>query len=376
MDINRKNQFRILHIIGGMDIGGTETMLMNLYREVHKEITFDFISYYDRDAYYDNEIKGLGGKVIKLNSPSRVGQIKSTMNLYKIIKNEKYEVVHAHTLFNCGTVMLAAKLAGSRIRVSHSHTNLDLSKSVIKRIYFSLMRLLIRSYSTNLIACSNSAGKYLFGQDIADNFRYKVLPNYIDYNKLLNCNDNFSIRREFGINNDDILVGHVGRFVDVKNHTFLIDVLDSMINKNNKVKAILVGDGPLIEEIKKKVKQLNLEKNIYFLGLRDDIDFILNNCDLFIFPSIYEGLGLVMLEAQACGLPCIVSEAIQPEADLEIGLLNRLQLSDSCEVWSKKAFELVGKKKKDKQEIKNAFNNKGYELSQIVNSLLEVYKIN
>lgn len=376
LNINYNEKNKILHIIGGMDIGGTETMIMNLYRQVNKHIQFDFISYYTKDAYYDNEIRELGGNIIKTDAPAKIGQLRSIINLYKIIKKGKYEVVHAHTLFNCGTAMLAAKLSGVKIRVSHSHTNLNTSNSFIKNAYFSVMRMLIRIFSTDFMACSNIAGKHLFGQNIINNHTYKVLPNYIDYNRFLQCQDNNSIRKELGIDDDDILVGHIGRFVDVKNHTFLIDIINSMVKKNSKVKAVLVGDGILRKEIEDKVKSLKLDKHIYFIGFRDDIDVILNNCDLFIFPSIYEGLGLVMLEAQACGLPCIVSEAIQPEADLEIGLLNRLNLSDSCDVWGQKALDLIGNKEKHKEKIKNAFNNKGYELDQIVSSLLKVYEIN
>lgn len=371
-----EKKYKVLHVVGGMDVGGTETMLMNLYREVHNVIQFDFISYYKKDAYYDNEIKELGGKIIKIDSPSKVGQLKAIINLYKIIKQGKYEVVHAHTLFNCGIAMLAAKLAGAKIRISHSHTNLDMSNNIIKKLYFSLMRGLIKLFSTDFVACSESAGKYLFGENIIKNSNYKVLHNYINYNKFLQCGDYKSIREELVIKEDDIVVGHIGRFVDAKNHKFLIDIINDMVKENNKVKAILVGNGPLRKEIEDKVESLGIRKNIYFLGLRNDIDVILNNCDLFIFPSIYEGLGLVILEAQACGLPCIVSEAIQHEADLEIGLLNRLQLKNSCEEWSNKAVDLVSKKQKDKANIKNAFKNKGYELNQIVSNLLKIYKIN
>ncbi|WP_447411263.1 glycosyltransferase family 1 protein [Clostridium perfringens] len=371
-----KKKFKVLHIVGGMDLGGTETMLMNLYREVYDLIQFDFISYYEKDAYYDNEIKELGGEIIKIDSPSKVGQIKAIINLYKIIKQGKYEIVHAHTLFNCGIVMLAAKLAGAKIRISHSHTNLDMSNNIIKKLYFYLMRGVIKVFSTDFVACSESAGKYLFGENIIKNSKYKVLHNYINYNKFLQCEDYKSIREELVIKEDDIVVGHIGRFVDAKNHKFLIDIINDMVKANSKIKAILVGDGPLRKEIEDKVEALGIRNNIYFLGLRNDIDVILNNCDLFIFPSIYEGLGLVILEAQACGLPCIVSEAIQHEADLEIGLLNRLQLKNSSEEWSNKALELVGKRQKDKVNIKNVFKNKGYELNQIVNSLLKIYKIN
>lgn len=367
---------KVLHVVGGMDLGGTETMLMNLYRKINKQMYFDFISYYDREGYYDNEIRRLGGNVIRCDSPSKIGQIKSTINLYKIIRENNYDIVHAHTLFNCGTVMIAAKLAGVKIRISHAHTNLDNITNLMKKFYINIMRILIILFSTNYIACSNSAGKYLFGKNIIKNNKYKVLPNYVDYTKFLNCDNNISLISKLKLNDDDIIIGHIGRFVDAKNHNFLIEVANKMINKDNRIKLILVGDGPLKEEIEKKVVKLGISDNVFFLGLRKDVDFILNSCDIFIFPSIYEGLGLVMLEAQACGLPCLVSEAIQPEANLGIGLVKQIKLDDGIDKWADEAVKLIGKKNNNKEAIEEAFKAKGYEIEDIVNTLLDVYKIN
>ncbi|MCE9654416.1 glycosyltransferase family 1 protein [Clostridium celatum] len=371
--MNKKE--KVLHVVGGMDIGGTETMLMNLYRQIHKDIRFDFISYYDRDGYYDKEIIELGGKIISTKSPAEIGQLKAIKNLYKIIKEGRYDIVHAHTLFNCGIAMIAAKLAGTKIRISHSHTNLDMGNSIIKKIYFTIMRILIILFSTNYIACSNSAGEYLFGKNIIKNNKYKVLPNYVDYTKFLNFNNNINLIKKLKLNDDDIITGHIGRFVDAKNHNFLIEVANKMINKDNRIKLILVGDGPLKEEIEKKVIKLGISDNVFFLGLRKDVDLILNSCDIFLFPSIYEGLGLVMLEAQASGLPCLVSEAIQPEADLGIGLVKQIKLDDGIDKWADEALKLIGKKNNNKEAIEEAFKAKGYEIEDIVNTLLDVYKI-
>ena len=364
---------RVLHVVGGMDIGGTETMLMNIYREINDIVQFDFISYYEKEAYYDKEIVSLGGNIIKLDSPQKSGQLKGIINLYKIIKSNNYEIVHAHTLFNCGGAMLAAKLAGAKIRISHSHTNLDMRSSFGKKIYFLIMRFLINCKSTNLLACSDSAGEYLFGKKINEKNKYTVLPNYVDYKSFLMCNDTNSIRESLGIKNDDIVVCHIGRFVDVKNHKFLINILNELKKKEKRVKAVLVGDGVLRKNIEQQVKEFGLEEEVHFLGLRSDTKKILNNCDLFIFPSIYEGLGLVMLEAQACGIPCLVSEAIQPEADLEIGLVKQIYLKDGKEKWCKEALKLTKSKNKNKKEIENAFISKGYNLDKIVDDLLEIY---
>ena len=241
----KTKKIKILHISGTMNIGGTETMIMNLYRELYKNYVFDFIYYSQEKGFYDNEIINLGGNIKKISDTSKVSQIKIIKELYKVIKSGNYKIVHAHTLFNCGTVMIAARLAGAKIRISHAHTNLDMGNSFIKKCYFSIMKYLINSNSTNLLACSDSAGKYLFGDEVVSKDKYKVLPNYIDYKKFLKCDDKNSIREELGIKHDDIIVGHIGRFVDAKNHKFLIEILNMMIKKNKRIKSLLVGVGPL-----------------------------------------------------------------------------------------------------------------------------------
>lgn len=367
---------KILHVVGGMNVGGTETMLMNLYRKLNTNVQFDFISYYDKDAYYDDEIKRLGGQVIKIDSPNKVGMIKSIKNLCEAIKeNGPYDAVHAHTLFNCGVAMIAARLSGIKVRVSHAHTNLDNTKNIIRKIYIWCMRRTINLFSTDCIACSESAGKYLFGESITLSKKYKLLPNYVDYKKYLNCSDTKSVRQELGIKDDDIVVGHIGRFVEAKNHKFLLEVVSEMIILNNKVKLILAGDGELRKDMECYAEELGIKENVYFLGIRKDIDKILNNLDIFIFPSIYEGLGLVMIEAQSAGIPCLVSEAIQKEADLDIGLVKQINLNDKKELWIKEAFELIENKNKNKKQILSAIKNKGYDLDNIINKLLEIYKL-
>lgn len=369
-------KIKILHVVGGMNVGGTETMLMNLYRKLNTNVQFDFISYYDKDAYYDDEIKRLGGQVIRIDSPNKIGMIKSIKNLCEVIKeNGPYNAVHAHTLFNCGVAMIAARLSGIKVRVSHAHTNLDNTKNIIRKIYIWCMRKTINLFSTDCIACSESAGKYLFGESITLSKKYKLLPNYVDYKKYLNCSDTKSVRQELGIKDDDIVVGHIGRFVEAKNHKFLLEVVSEMIILNNKVKLILAGDGELRKDMECYAEELGIKENVYFLGIRKDIDKILNNLDIFIFPSIYEGLGLVMIEAQSAGIPCLVSEAIQKEADLDIGLVKQINLNDKRELWAKEAFELIENKNKNKKQILSAIKNKGYDLDNIINKLLEIYKL-
>lgn len=368
-----KNKKKVLHVVGGMNIGGTEAMLMNLYRTVYTDIVFDFISYYEEEGYYDKEIIELGGKVIRLNSPKKIGLFKSINELKNVIK-ENYDIIHIHTLFNCGIGALAAFLGGAKIRIAHAHTTLDTDKSFIKKLYVGVMRTLIKVFSTNYLACSNSAGKYLFGKNILKNDNYKVIPNYIEYEKFLNIKSDYGIRKELNIDKKDIIVGHVGRLMDAKNHSFLLEVVSEMINKNTNIKCILVGDGVLRKQIEEKIDKLNIQNNVYLLGIRDDVDKIIKEFDLFIMPSIYEGLGIVLLEAQAALVPCLVSEAIQPEADLRVGLVKKLNLSDGVYKWAKEAENIISNKNNKNINISKAIKDKHYDLNSILDNLLSVYK--
>ena len=204
---------KILHVTGAMNIGGTETMLVNLYRKINKDIQFDFISYSEKEAYYDKEIIKLGGKIIRLKPPNEVGFIGAIKDIKRVIKeNGPYDVVHTHMMFNCGLAMIAAYLARVKVRVSHAHTTADEGIGFIRKVYITLMRNFINLFSTDFLACSNSAGKYLFGNKIINNKRYKVLPNYIDYDSFINCKDKTSIRKKLGINNDDIVLCHIDRW--------------------------------------------------------------------------------------------------------------------------------------------------------------------
>ena len=368
---------KILHITGAMNIGGTETMLINLYRKVNSKIKFDFISYSDDKAYYDEEIKRLGGNIIRLRPPSEVGFFSAIRDIKDVInKYGPYDVVHTHMLFNCGIAIIAAYLSKVKVRVSHAHTTSDNTDSYIRRLYIYVMRFFIRVFSTDFLACSDAAAKYLFGNNVILNKKYKMVPNYIDYDKFIDCNDKESIRDEFGISYNDIVVCNIGRFVIAKNHEFIIEMANEMIKENSRVKFLLVGDGELKENIEFNAKKLGIEKNIYFTGIRSDIPNILNNSDLFILPSIYEGLGLVLLEAQAAGLPCLVSEAIQPEVDLGIGLIKKINLSKGATAWVNEAKKIIQDKSNKNIDVNKAVKEKKYDLNSILEILLGVYKLN
>lgn len=367
------NKPKVLHIVGGMDVGGTETMIMNIYRQCNEEVEFHFVSYYNKDAYYDEEIKGMGGKIIKLENPKSRGILGSLKDLIALMKEEKYHAVHCHTLFNCGIGVLAAKIAGVDIRISHAHTTMDEERAIIRKIYISVMRFLINTFSTKRISCSLRAAQYLFGYSIEGDEEFEVLPNYVDYNKFVRTEG--TLRKELGFGSKDIIVGHAGRFIDAKNHLFLINLMAVLVDDNPHFHCVLIGDGDLRKSMEERVKTLKLEKNVHFLGLRNHMEKLLKDLDIFIMPSKYEGLGMVLLEAQAAGIPCLASTAVQPEADLGIGLMKRINLEADMAVWKKSVYKMIELPEVEKKLRINAFESKGYKMEDILGRLKDLYGI-
>lgn len=372
-------KYKVLHIVGGMDKGGTETMLMNIYRKIdRRKIQFDFLYTTNEETYYDTEIKKLGGNIFRIDSLSIFNINKMVNQIYDCInQNGTYQAIHAHTLFNCGIAMKAAKKSSVDIRISHAHTTADNEVGLARKIYISLMRKLILDNSTNLLACSDLAGEYLFGAENIKSDKYIMFPNLISYENIIDVNyeDVEKFKIENKLQKDDLIIGHIGTFKESKNQKFLLKVVKVLKEKNKDVKLLLVGDGSMRDELENMCKDLDISDKVIFTGTRDDIDVILNSMDVFVFPSTFEGLGLVLLEAQAAGLPCVVSEAIQPEADLQLGLFRKLNLSDGAESWANKIIEVHGKKETDKQKILHAFDGQGYSTEKCISKLLSIYKI-
>lgn len=366
---------RVLHIVGGMNVGGTETMLMNLYRNIDRDkYEFHFISYYDKKAFYDDEIERLGGKIIPMKFSNRFGAIASILQLRKLIKENNYEIVHSHTLFNCGIGVLAAYLGGAKIRISHAHTVFEEKNSFVKKMYAAVMRKLIRKYSTDFLACSERAGAFLFGKDILKEKNYSFLPNYVDYRKYMNDIDGKRVRAELKIEEDEIVLGHVGRLIPLKNHLFILDIVKRMKDSGKKVKAIFVGDGDQRENIESKIKEYGLEENIIITGMVSNPERYMKSMDIFLLPSIYEGFGLVLLEAQASGLQCLVSENIQDETDLNVGLVKKLELGNGAEAWSEEITKMIENRKNiSREKIEEAFVEKGYDLEGILRKIENIY---
>jgi len=331
---------RVLHVAVNMNRGGAETLVMNIYRNINRSnIQFDFLTCKPGD--FDDEIKELGGKIHRIPYISDVGHFNYIQELRQFFTaNSHYKIIHSHLDKMSGIVLREAKKAGIPVRVSHSH-NTRSEGGAAARTYKWLVGNFISTNATTFFACSNDAAKWLFNKKSNNTV---ILKNGIEYDKFIYSEAiRKQVRLELNLEDNDYVLGHVGRFNKQKNHPFLIDLFAEFIKLNKNAVLLLVGDGEERGPIEKKIRNLHLEKNVRFLGLRKDIEIILQGMDLFVFPSLHEGLPVSLIEAQGAGLPCIISDRISNEVDLGMNLIEYAPLEDMG-MWIKKIQKAVSKK--------------------------------
>lgn len=344
---------RVLNIIGRMNTGGAETFIMNVYRNLDREkVQFDFVVHTKEKCDYDDEITKLGGKIYRIPSLSR-HPIKNLIGLKNVFKNTKYSIVHRHTNTSMiFTDLIVAKIMGVKKIIVHSHST-NAKNPILHKIFRPLMCKL----ATIKYACSKEAGEWLFGR----NEKFEIITNGIDIEKYkFNREVREEVRKELNIANEEILIGHVGRFNIAKNHEFLIDIFNEF-QKSNNSKLILLGTGNLENKIKEKVAKLNLQDKVIFLGVRNDVHRIMQAMDLFVFPSLYEGLPLTLVEAQAAGLDILASSVITKECNIT-GSIKYYDIEKPAMEWKKQLEEIIKEKHSRNTDVtglyKNGFDSK------------------
>lgn len=322
---------RVLHIVSIMDMGGIENFIMNLYRNIDRtKIQFDFLVHHEKKGIFEEEIETLGGKIYRIPFVTKVGHTRYIKELNNFFKNNNYSIVHSHYNTMSGLILRAAKKNKIKTRIAHSHTT-DPKYKLLASIYKRYSKFFINRVSTHRFACSELAGKWLYGE----NSEFKVIKNgIVAKNYIYNEKKRIVIREKLELKNNEIVLGHIGRFDELKNQKFLIEVFKSLNNLKSNYKLFLIGDGKLRKEMQEKVKDMKLEDKVIFLGLRKDIPDLLQAFDLFVFPSITEGLPVTLIEAQASGLKCFISDSITKEVDLGCNLLNFISLQKTSEEWA------------------------------------------
>ena len=365
--MDNKRPIRILHVSYGMDLGGAETLIMNIYRNIDREkVQFDFLLSSNDKTAYEDEIISLGGiihhipKYLGYNKASYDKELKAFL-----IEHPEYLIIHDHLNYSASeTFRIAGKL--NRICIAHSHTAPDSFSFSDALKFFFRKDLYFRS--DYRFACSNEAGEWLY-RNKAD---YRLLKNGIDSEKY-SFNEEIRIhkRQELGITEDQFVVGTVGRLVAIKNHARLLEIFMSILDKRKNSILVIAGDGPLRFDLEEKARKLSISDHVIFLGPRRDIPELLMAFDSFVLPSQYEGLGIALVEAMASGLPCIFTDSIPSEVNLIPSLIHRISLNDDNNVWAETIIEAT-----PLEERKNGsliVKDRGYDIKETAKELQDFY---
>jgi len=326
-----REPIRVAQIMGKWLGGGVEAVVMNYYRHLDRnKIQFDFICDSDSTNIPYEEIEALGGKVIIIPPYQKIN--KYIKELTKVLKENKYKIVHSHLNTLSVFPLYCAKKAKVPVRIAHSHSTTN-KKEWKKNIMKQILRIFSKVFATHYFACTEHAGRWLFGNRTYDKGEVYLLNNAIDIEKFTyNFKIRTSKRKELGITVDTLVIGHVGRFMTQKNHTFLIDIFNEIYKQNKNTILLLIGQGPLEPIIKDKVNNLGLTNNVIFLGQRNDVNELYQAMDCFLFPSLYEGLGMVFVEAQVSGLLSIASTKVPSVAQVS-DKAYFIDLNSPIELW-------------------------------------------
>lgn len=363
---------RILYVNGGlMNRGGIESYMMNYYRHFDRsKVQIDFIVH---DAggygYYDEEIKQMDGRIFVLPKKS-THPFTYIHQLKKILNNGEYKIIHTHMDAMGAWVLKAAKECGIPVRIAHSHNTQHLTTNPIKLFFLEKARKNINKYATHRMACSDVAGKWLFGDK-----PFTIVHNAIEVEKFAFKEEERKLIREmYGVNDDEFLIGHVGRFDNQKNHSFLIDVFAEIAKTLPNCKLMLIGEGHLLQNVKEKARGMHLDKKIIFTGVQNNVHKFYNAFDLFVLPSLFEGLGIVAIEAEINGCPSLLSNQVPIAAKIAD---NVSFVSLNKKIW---VNSILLKINANKQRTKAAFDiyrsdyNISLEAQKLQNIYIELWK--
>jgi len=350
---------------------GLETLIMNLYRNIdRRKVQFDFLVHHDKIGMYEEEIKRLGGKIHRIPFVKKVGHFGYIEALDNFFKNNNYDIVHSHYDQITGFILRSAKNNNVKVRIAHSHSTGN-SNNFLVNLYKKYAQSFINDTSTDRFACGKDAGNWLYGKKKD----FKILNNGID---LSNFNFDLALKnnkkKELNLESDEILIGHVGRFDEVKNHKFLLEIFNEILKIKEKSKLILIGDGILRSEIEEQIARDNLQDKVILLGVRKDVKELLNILDLVIFPSFYEGIPLTLIENQCNGLKSYISNNVSKEVDMKCNLVEFIPLEKSPEEWARIiSKDLKSRNNVDTERIKLALKNSGYDIKEIAKWLENYY---
>ena len=373
--MEQNQPIKVLHILKNIQRGGVEQFLLNQYRILKtKNIRFDFCLYgpdtSKDDAYMIQTFQSMGSRFFYLPYPNK--HFLKFRNAFKLtLKEQNYQIVHCHQNLFSGVILPIAKAAQVPVRIAHAHTSKERKNlSVPRKAYTHLMRRQIKRASTHVLGASYAANKFVFGTKEEAEF----LPNGIELESFLKVSEQ-SLRKELGLPSDRLLIGHVGSFKQIKNHPFLLEVFHEYSLQNQNAHLILIGDGEELQKMKEYAETLGIKRKVHFLGNREEIAELLTDLDLFLFPSLFEGLGISLIEAQAAGIRSLASNTIPSEVDLGLGILRFLDLNQP-EDWVETIKQLLSEEytKPSIEERCKIIQMKGFNSESSAERLQKIYE--
>ena len=358
---------RVLNLFTIMNRGGAETMVMNYYRKINRnKVQFDFMVHREEEGAYETEIKELGGKIYRMLPmyPKNFSIYKKEIRKF-FEEHKEYKIIHSHMSELGYFALREAKRQGIPIRICHAHNAPQgFEWKMIVRNYFKKKMM---PYLTHMFMCGKESGDWLFGKE--NEKKFIQLNNAIDAEKFrYDEKRRHEVRRKLNVENK-LVIGHVGRFNTQKNHKFLVDIFAEISKMRKDAELILIGEGNLQNDIIQKVEKMNLNEKVHFLGVRDDVDQIMQSFDALLFPSLYEGLGIVLIEAQAEGIPCFTSKDVVAKEAGITSLCHYVSLKFTAKQWAKYLLENLEEKTDRYKEIDKA----GYDLKSNAKWLEEFY---
>jgi len=361
---------KILEITGSLNCAGIETLLVNVLKKIDRsKFNIDFLVVADKKYFYTDDVLKCGSKIYTYPFKKVYKFLIPFFFLKEIfvLLQNKYDAVHCHFYFSSGIVLFLAWLCGVKKRIVHSHTEREMfAPKIFKKLFTKIMQKIIDVFATEKIACSQNAGIALYGEKTD----FKIVNNGIDveqfkFDSQIRKNTRKKLNTE-----DSFVLGHIGRFVELKNHDFIIDIFNEILKHKNNSVLLLVGEGPLEDKVKEKVNTLKIEDKVKFLGVRNDVNEIYQAMDTFLFPSKFEGLGLVAIEAQCSGLPCFISDCIPKE--VIVCNTTTVSLNKSANEWA----NIILEKTKDfkRTDTSEQIINSGYDFDNTINSFAKLYE--
>lgn len=368
---------RVLHVVGNMGIGGIETLIMNIYRNIDRDkVQFDFLIHNPTEGEYADEIKKLGGHIYRmpvLRDKTRTYywryfEYKRALKKF-FLEHQEIKVLHGHMTNTASIYMpIAMKYGNVKCLITHSHQTE--ATPGLSGIVTNILQKNIEKIATDYFACSKEAAKWIYSPALINEEKVKIISNGVDVNKY-HYNDIEQKKLKLQMKyNGKIVIGNVARFKEVKNHTFLIDIFAELHKLNPDTVLLLIGQGELEKDVKKKVMSLGLSDSVDFLGARNDVPMLLKIFDIFLLPSLSEGLPLVGIEAQAAGLPVLAADTVTKELNIT-GNVEFLSLEKPAKFWAQRVLDIVNNF--SRKDMTEAVRLAGYDIKETAKWLQKFY---